>query len=151
MPTIGYKSMQRMQGTRHDPSRFFTAFGLDRAHPSGAAAHAWQPPTDVYETADAIVVRMELAGVRPEDIEVVLEDEQLLIVRGVRRDPATHGRLAYHQMEIHYGVFHRQVYIPRPVSVEQATARCDHGFLEVVLPIAEQAPRSVHFVVAVTL
>ena len=56
------------------------------AYLSMPAAHgAWTPNTDVYETADRLVVRLEVAGVERDDIEITL-NERLLVVRGHRRD-----------------------------------------------------------------
>ena len=52
--------------------------------PSPASHSAWTPNTDVYETAEALVVRMELAGIKQEDLEITLND-RLLLVRGQRR------------------------------------------------------------------
>ena len=104
----------------------------------------------MYETADAVVVRMEIGGVPREDIEIVVGDDQLLTVRGIRRDPRANERRAYHQMEIHYGVFQRNVYIPKPIDAEGARARYAAGFLEVVLPVAKRAQQTVRLVLTVS-
>jgi HSP20 family protein len=75
----------------------------------------WQPSVDVYHAPTAWLVKFDLAGVRPEDIEVVL-DGQRLIVRGVRRDwTILEGQQAY-SMEISYNRFERVVQLP--VNVE---------------------------------
>jgi HSP20 family protein len=102
-------------------------------------AGAWSPNTDVYESADDVIVKVELAGVDRESIGVHLED-QAVIVEGVRRDPyggeSTAG-YRFRQMEIEYGPFHRVVSVPYPVDGEHARAQVSNGILKVRLPRAK--------------
>lgn len=100
--------------------------------------HAWRPPTDVYETDEAIIVRVEIAGVREEDFAVSLED-RFLIIRGIRADIPE--RRAYHQMEIPFGEFSSEIELPAPIAAEEIEAVYRDGFLRVVLPKAH--PRQV--------
>jgi HSP20 family protein len=98
------------------------------------AAHgAWTPNTDVYETADRLVVRLEVAGVERDDIEITL-NERLLVVRGYRRDPCRTSRCQFRQMEIDYGFFERRIVIPCSVDGNRARAVFDNGFLQIDLP-----------------
>ena len=96
-------------------------------------SNVWSPPTDEYETETAYVVRVEIAGMREEDFEVLLENDTLLI-SGSRSDFP--DRRAYQQMEIRFGKFATSVNIPGPVDVDQAHAEYKDGFLTVVLPKA---------------
>ena len=96
-------------------------------------SNVWSPPTDEYETETTYVVRVEIAGMREEDFEVLLENDTLLI-SGSRSDVP--DRRAYQQMEIRFGKFTTSVNIPGPVDVEQAHAEYKDGFLTVVLPKA---------------
>ena len=96
-------------------------------------SNVWSPPTDEYETETTYVVRVEIAGMREEDFEVLLENDTLLI-SGSRSDVP--DRRAYQQMEIRFGKFATSVNIPGPVDVEQAQAEYKDGFLTVVLPKA---------------
>ena len=66
----------------------------------------WNPPTDVYETSDSIVVKMEIAGVRQDKLEISLE-ENFLIIRGCRHEEHPLPKENYHLMEIRYGRFER--------------------------------------------
>ncbi len=94
-------------------------------------SHVWSPPTDVYETEDAYIVRMEIAGMREEDFEVVIENH-MLHISGVRPDSAK--RRAYHQMEIRFGKFAASTPLPGSVNVERSHAEYKDGFLTVTLP-----------------
>jgi HSP20 family protein len=91
----------------------------------------WTPPTDVYETETSLIVKVEIAGMREEDFEVVVE-EQILILRGVR--PDANERRAYHQMEIRSGKFEIAIGLPSGVDLDEATAEYNLGFLTVIFP-----------------
>jgi HSP20 family protein len=89
------------------------------------------PPTDIYETEDHLIAKVEIAGMREEDFEVSVE-EQILMIRGIRPDISE--RRAYHQMEIRFGKFEIMVDLPVSVDLDQATAEYKDGFLTVTFP-----------------
>jgi HSP20 family protein len=91
----------------------------------------WRPPTDLYETEMSVVVKVEIAGVRDEDLEVIIQGNQLLI-SGKRMDSSE--RRAYHQMEIPYGKFVVDIELPVGVNTEGASADYKDGFLTINLP-----------------
>jgi HSP20 family protein len=91
----------------------------------------WTPPTDVYETESGLIVKVEVAGMREEDFEVVVED-QTLIVRGVRSDQTE--RRAYHQMEIRSGKFEIAIGLPSGINLDEAFAEYNLGFLTINFP-----------------
>ena len=94
----------------------------------------WSPPTDVYETDSYVVVKIEIAGLTPEDFTISLAN-RVLAVRGTRRDPAS--KLAYQRMEINYGQFQTEVYLPWPIDTgAEAEATYEQGFLTILLPKA---------------
>jgi HSP20 family protein len=99
---------------------------------------AWRPPADIYETEQAFIVRVEIAGMRESDFAIELNGRYLSI-RGVRPDPAE--RRAYHQMEIRFGEFLFEVELPAHIEVDQVQAIYQNGFLRVTLPKAR--PRQV--------
>lgn len=92
---------------------------------------AWQPPTDVYENDDGLVVRIEVAGMRGEDLSISLAG-RTLTVAGTRADPAP--KRTYHQMEIRFGEFRAEVDLPWQVEPEDVDASYEEGFLTVHLP-----------------
>jgi HSP20 family protein len=91
----------------------------------------WSPPTDVYEVEEAVVVRVEIAGMR-EDGFLITIDERFLTIRGTR--PDIPERRAYHQLEIPFGEFISEVELPVPVAVDKIEAIYQGGFLRLVLP-----------------
>jgi HSP20 family protein len=102
-------------------------------------AGVWSPPTDVYETENDYVVRVEIAGMREEDFQITVEDSFLMIT-GSR--PDVPERRAYQQMEIRFGKFETVVGIPGPVDLDASHADYSEGFLTVTLPRAK--PSQIH-------
>lgn len=93
-------------------------------------SHAWSPPTDLIENEQAYIIRVEVAGMRQQDFNVVLENN-FLTISGTRPDAPE--RRAYHQMEVRFGEFSTTVAIPGPVEAEKSTAEYEDGFLIVTL------------------
>jgi HSP20 family protein len=94
----------------------------------------WSPPTDVYETEDAYIIRVEVGGMRESDFEITLEDGYLQI-SGTR--PDVPERRAYQQMEIRFGRFSTLVGLPGPVNLDASRADYEDGFLTVTMPKAK--------------
>ncbi|OQZ02112.1 Spore protein SP21 [Candidatus Brocadiaceae bacterium B188] len=97
----------------------------------------WQPPTDVYETPDNIVVKMSIPGMKSEDIRVSLLEE-VLTVNGFINDTSPHERICFYQVEIRHGYFERSISLPKPIDTENMQAIYKNGFLQVVLPKTKQ-------------
>jgi HSP20 family protein len=91
----------------------------------------WNPPTDVYETEENYLIKVEIAGMRDEDFDVAFENN-ILMISGFRSD--LNERRAYHQMEIRFGRFEIAVELPATLNMEKATAEYKDGFLIIVLP-----------------
>lgn len=97
-------------------------------------AKLWQPPTDVFEEDDRLIVLVEIAGMKSADFHISLTPQQLVIsgTRMVREQNCT----AYHQLEIPYGDFRTHATLPWPVAEESVTAQYEDGLLRVMLPKA---------------
>jgi len=94
----------------------------------------WSPPADVYETEEDYVVRVEIAGMRETDFDVIF-DNGYLFISGIRPDISE--RRAYHQMEIRFGKFSTSVAVPGPVDLDRSDAQYKDGFMVVVLSKAK--------------
>ncbi len=105
-----------------------------------ASGHQWIPAADVYETPERWVVKLEVAGINREDVEIVLED-RTLVVKGCRPDPCRTGKCRFRQVEIDYGHFERRFVIPRSVDAKRVTASYRNGFLMIELPKSEKEGR----------
>jgi HSP20 family protein len=94
-------------------------------------SYIWRPPTDVYEIENAIIVRVEIAGMGEMDFSIILDGRNLQ-VSGNRPDVSE--RRAYHQMEIRFGDFFTEVDLPYSVDAEKIEAVYQNGFLQINMP-----------------
>jgi HSP20 family protein len=95
---------------------------------------AWRPPTDVYETTDCFIVKVEIAGMQRSDLHVSLQARELT-VSGIRKDSST--KVGYQQMEIQYGPFESHVSLPAAVDEDAIDATYQDGFLIIRLSKAK--------------
>lgn len=98
---------------------------------SGQPLSMWRPPTDVYETDDSVVILVEIAGMDPDQIQVEFSDK-ILCISGVRS--AKHRRAAAHCLEVQYGDFSSEVYLPGQYDLDAIEAEYKDGFLHIALP-----------------
>lgn len=105
-------------------------------------AHTWRPPLNLYETREAFVVCVDLAGMARERIDVTVDQDRLLI-RGERDQPQPMkpaGEVCVHLMEIDCGPFQREVQLPANVDQQRITAAYRHGYLWITVPRAGGTP-----------
>jgi len=124
-------SLQRM---RQEADRLLLELtGADRV--LRQASPVFRPHADVYfsKAANAMIVRMDLAGIDPTHIQLEAK-ERVLRVRGERHDPERADKV-YQQMEIDYGYFERVITLPAVIEPAKAEARYENGFLEIMLPL----------------
>jgi HSP20 family protein len=95
----------------------------------------WIPNTDVYVTEGQLVIKVELAGMRREDLELTVEGNRLMI-SGQRPDGGRGAKCKFLVMEINYGSFECVIEIPEGYDLSQAKAAYQNGFLRVEVPQA---------------
>src|SRR5215213_826367 len=83
----------------------------------------WYPAADVFQTPDGWLVKVELAGVSAEDIEIDIQGN-VLYIAGSRKDRSCSVGFSYHQMEITYSSFEKTLQFPAPIE----GARIEHNF-----------------------
>ncbi|MGI6368636.1 MAG: Hsp20/alpha crystallin family protein [Anaerolineae bacterium] len=104
-----------------------------RTYYSTQRRREWRPPTDVYETDDAIVVKVEIPGMNESDFGITMVDRRL-VVSGSRPEPE--HKVSYHNMEIQYGPFRTEVHVAVNLQEDAIEASYEGGFLYVRLPLA---------------
>jgi HSP20 family protein len=110
---------------------------------SGALTSSWVPACDVFEDKDAVKIVAELPGVSPEDVKISLENN-LLTIRGEKRQHAEEQTERVHRYERTYGTFERAFSLPTTVDPEKIQANYSNGILTVTIPKAERArPREI--------
>lgn len=120
------RDLNRLVGPRWDPNWLFRD------------GDAWTPAMDVIENADEYRCQIELPGVSPNDVEVMV-DGNTLTVSGEKRYEHENGEAAngHRIFERVYGRFTRSLRLPRTVDVANITAHYDQGVLTLVLPKTE--------------
>ncbi len=91
---------------------------------------SWRPNADIYETADHVVVALEVAGVRPEDLEITALRDRLT-VRGVRRPEPGERAERFHQIEIVCGEFEKEIILSEQLRGAPVEAVLAHGILSI--------------------
>jgi HSP20 family protein len=101
--------------------RYFKMISVARRSQPGA--RVWRPNADIYGTSDGWIVKVDLAGVNADDLEITIEDRTLSIT-GCRRDTLFEKGVTYHQLEITYSRFEKRLVFP--CSIEGASVLRDY-------------------------
>jgi HSP20 family protein len=115
--------------------------GLDTLLEAHKTATSFRPAADFFETAQGLVLRLELAGVGAEDVSLFLAGHEL-VVRGRRRPSGSGDIRRFIRLEMAFGYFERRFTLPIPVDAEGVDARFTDGVLEINLP--RKGPQTRH-------
>jgi HSP20 family protein len=105
--------------------------------PDWMEGYEGQLAVDVYQTADDIVLKAPIAGVKPEDLEISITDE-VVSIKGQRKEVEEIVRENYFAQECYWGGFSRSYTLPVAVNSEKATAGLKNGILTVTIPKSEK-------------
>ncbi|MGZ8845213.1 MAG: Hsp20/alpha crystallin family protein [Pyrinomonadaceae bacterium] len=108
----------------------------DGRRPSG---RLWCPAADVYRTSDGWIVKVDLAGIRPADIEIAI-DGPVLRISGLRRDATCGEGVSHYQLEITYSRFEKTIQFPR--SIEHASIDRDYRDGLLILRLHQEQARA---------
>jgi HSP20 family protein len=134
-----------LMSIQNELNRLFgrTYAGSEGSEGAGLTSAQWVPAIDVFETPEKIVMKLELAGIDPEDVDVSVEDSTLT-VSGERRFSSEVTEESYHRVERRYGRFARSIGLPQTANVDEVEAAFDKGVLTIEVPKMEEAkPRKI--------
>ena len=97
-----------------------------------------QLSVDVFQSKDNVVIKSTIAGVKPEDIDIAI-DNDVITIRGQRKEEETVKEDDYFYQECYWGSFSRSVVLPMEVKPDEAEASLKNGVLTVVLPKAKRS------------
>ena len=118
-------------------------------HAAGRESSAthWVPNTDVYVTDEGLVIKVELAGMRRDDLELTVDGNRLTI-SGYRPDGCRTAKCSFLLMEINYGAFESVIELPSGFDLGQARASYQNGFLRIDVPPATAGTKSVSITIS---
>jgi HSP20 family protein len=131
--------LNTFSGARNDMDdlwqRFFGtgAEGMRPLWPSGG----YEVPTDVFHTDDSLVIRMDLPEVNPDEVDVTVQ-ENVLLINGSRKFPFDAEKVRFVRRGTFYGDFTQRVALGKGLDVERISARYEGGVLELRIPYAEE-------------
>jgi HSP20 family protein len=117
------------------PTRYGDFFGKNWEVPMSTTV--WNPSVDIFETENEVVLKAELPGMNPKDIDVKLENN-VLMLKGERHFEKETKEENYHRVEREYGTFSRSFALPTAVNADKVTAEYKDGVLKIVLPKKEE-------------
>lgn len=113
-----------------DMDRFFGNFSGNQ--------NGFVPSLDIYQDKNNVVVETPLAGVKPEDVRISIEND-VLTIEGKSEQKTEVDDKSYYRKEVRYGTFHRSVALPVSVNADKAMAEYENGLLKIIVPKEERA------------
>ena len=142
MSIIKYDPFRELRGLQDEMNRLFMT-NFSRGDESDLMRGAWSPQVDIFENQDQIVLEAELPGMKPENVEISIENN-ILTLHGERKFEKKAEGDNFHRVERSYGSFTRSFTLPPTVSSENANAEFENGVLRLTLAKREEAkPRRI--------
>ncbi len=135
-----WKPLRELDRMRSDMDLLLDAFLEGRPVRRFDEMKGWLPSIDVSETKNDIVVKAELPGMDPKDIDISLSDGSL-VLKGEKKHEKEEKEENYHFVERSYGSFVRSVHLPAEVKHDKISASYKNGVLKVVLPKSEESKK----------
>jgi HSP20 family protein len=136
---VPFRPFRELESFRNEMDRLWDTFfeGKPRRRKAGEDAE-WFPSLDISETKSDIVVKAELPGMDPKDVDISLSDG-MLTIKGERKHEKEEKEEDYHFIERRFGTFARMVRLPKEVKRDKISASYKNGILKVTLPKSEEA------------
>lgn len=154
-----YVTYRYTDGSQQQLERHYRQLLHDALHQSHQSilqrSASWRPLADIRESAEIMTVKIELAGMKEEEIDVTLYEDALVVSGNRHEDPEQSNNVYYHEAQIRYGPFRVEVLLLSAIDRDGVTARYENGFLWVDLPklpqgkservhIQQRVPREQH-------
>lgn len=138
MNIVKYDPFRELRSLQDEMNRLFNV-GVSRSgNGEDIVRGAWSPSVDIFESQDKIVLEAELAGMKPEEVDISIENN-VITLKGERNFEKKEESENYHRVERSYGSFTRSFTLPRTVIGDEAEASFENGVLRITLPKREEA------------
>jgi HSP20 family protein len=138
MAIVRWEPFRDLVTTQREFDRLFKEAFTPMFGEGDLSTRTWAPPVDIYENENDIVLKAELPGVDPKDVEVRVEDSTLYL-KGERKFEKETKEENYHRVERSYGSFARSFSLPNSINAEKVKADYKDGLLTLTLPKREEA------------
>jgi HSP20 family protein len=137
-----WRPFREMQKMRREMDRLWDSFLEERPGRRGEMEEigAWLVPLSLSETGNEFIVKAEVPGLEPKDIDISLSGD-LLTIKGERKEEKEEKGENYYFNERNYGAFSRAVRLPAQVQGEKIKVSHKNGLLTITLPKSEEAKR----------
>ncbi|HVA00263.1 MAG TPA: Hsp20/alpha crystallin family protein [Terriglobia bacterium] len=138
MPIARWEPFRGLVTTQDRFNRLFNDAIAKTFSEEEPGSRAWMPPVDIYETDDSLVLKAELPGINPDDVEVRVEDNTLYL-KGERKFQKDVKEENLHRVERSYGMFSRSFVLPNSIDSDKVQAAYKDGILTLTMPKREEA------------
>ena len=133
MPGLILWKNQEMNKLKKDMDRLFTRLWDDFSLPTLMRSLRTAPFVDLLETGDHLIIKAELPGMSPDDLDISIIDDYMTIKGESKKDNISEED-DYHHMERQYGFFSRTLRLPCKIKVDEVKATYKDGVLEISMP-----------------
>ena len=143
MNIVRYDPFRDLRSLQDEMNRLFSSTFTRGGSDEQMFGGTWNPNVDIFENKDSIVLEADLPGLKPEDVNISIENN-VLTISGERKFEKKDEGDNFHRVERGYGSFTRSFTLPPTVSSENATAEFENGILHLTLVKREEAkPRRI--------
>jgi HSP20 family protein len=138
MAIVRWEPLRNLVTAQSEFERFLREAFSPTSAEGEVSTRTWAPPVDIYENGDNLVLKAELPGINPDDVEIRVEDNTLYL-KGERKFEKDVKEQNYHRVERSYGTFTRSFSLPNSVDADKVTANFKDGILTLTMPKKEEA------------
>ena len=138
MAMVRFEPFRDMMTAQRDLDRLLRGAFSPSFGEGEVSTRTWAPPVDIYENGDNLVLKAELPGLSPEDVEIRVQDNTLYL-KGERKFEKEVEEQSYHRVERSYGTFTRTFSLPNSIDADKVAANYKDGVLTLTMPKKEEA------------
>ena len=138
MAIVRWEPLRDLLASQREFDRLFRGAFSPALSEGELSTRTWAPPVDIYENGDSLVLKAELPGINPDEVEIRVEDNTLYL-KGERKFEKEVKEQNYHRVERSYGTFTRSFSLPNSIDADKVAANFKDGVLTLTMPKKEEA------------